>query len=130
MLINKDKTMDIETLIQIYLHASKVGLEAQKDFVKEWTERMLWQMMVDGFQNKPFSSVITFICDQTKIAVKNNGWDTYDPDGVSWFLALYSESYSKCVSRRYSYDIIFSDCFRRYFRDQDLNAIYMKKLSE
>ena len=120
----------IDALIAVYLHASKVGLEVKKTFANDWTQRMCSQMIQDGFETKPYSAVISFICEQTKGAVAYNGWDTYDADGVSWFLALYSESYSKCVSRFHSYDEVFSDSFRQYFKGQDLNAIYMKKVLE
>jgi len=122
--------MDIEALILIYLGASKVGLDAKRDYVNEWTRGMSALMNRDGFETKPYPRVVSFICEQTKGAVNYNGWDTYDADGVSWFLALYSEAFTKYVNRRYTYDTVFSDCFRQYFKDQDLYPIYMKKLLE
>lgn len=120
----------INVLIAVYLHASRVQLEAQREDVNDLTRSISSQMIQDGFLKKPYSSVLSFICEQTKEKVENNGWEIYDPDGVSWFLALYCESYSKFVNSHYSYDKVFSDCFRYYFRGQDPHAIYMKKVLE
>ena len=120
----------IDVLTSIYLDASKKQLDVQREDVNDLTRNMSAQMIRDGFGTRPYSTVVSRICELTKDEVKYNGWETNDPDGVSWFLALYSESYCKFVNRTFSFDKVFSDCFRQYFSGHDLNAIFMKKLMD
>ena len=59
-------------------------------------------------------------CTSTKVALKQavraNGWNIQDEDGVSWWIGLYAQSYIRAMNNNeHSFDEIFKTVFIKYF---------------
>lgn len=101
---------------RIYLDSSKIALDRRSpdelNVINEQAE-FYKNFFSDGFLND--DDICNLLIENTISCVKYSGWDLYDIDGVTWFLANHIDAMVKAGVVD-SYEDIFIKCFKMYFK--------------
>ncbi len=111
----------IEKEAEIYCTSTKVALKSQERNIEPQIAGMANNLIVKGVVNFPYSTILQFMVTWTEQAVRANGWNIQDEDGVSWWIGLYAQSYIRAMNNNeHSFDEIFKAVFIKYFKDKQL----------
>ncbi|MGM9847261.1 MAG: hypothetical protein ACI31F_04855 [Muribaculaceae bacterium] len=108
---------DIENEADVYYKSSSFAVKMQGESLMNNLDTTALEMRQRGFASLDYDSAIYTINEWVRHYVNQSGWSEYDKDGVSWFIALFSISYCKCVQNTdVSLEKVFKDCFIQYFQ--------------
>lgn len=99
----------------IYINSSKIALSRRSpEYLSMIDEQANYFKKI--FSNYPLAmdDICDLIIEYTKDSVKNSGWDLYDADGVTWFIANNIDAMTKAGVID-DYDSMFVKCFNKYF---------------
>lgn len=106
----------IEKEAEIYCTSAKVALKSQEKSIGPQIADMANNLIVNGVVDFPYSTILQFMVTWTEQAVRANGWNIQDEDGVSWWIGLYAQSYIQTMNNNeHSFDEIFKAVFVKYF---------------
>lgn len=108
----------IDNEAEIYRISSAVAIKNKGNEVIPVLNNMTKLLVANAItENSPYSSVINKICSLVEEDVKSYNWDVCDEDGVSFIMGLYCKAYIRSLRKSIrTYDIMFKDCFKEYFR--------------
>ncbi len=120
--------MDDLTLLSeavIYCNSSKTGLkiashdpnfiENQNNIIDEWKNNQ-------AIQNLSYKDTVDEFVILIEEAIEHNHWKYNDIEGVSWFIAMYTDAIVKAKqSFANEYDAIFQDTFITFFKKHPMN---------
>lgn len=100
---------------QIYLNASKISLiKRSKEYLSLIDEQAKeFKTMFNGYF-LTLDDKCSLILDYTRQSVKSSGWELNDIDGVTWFIANFTDAMLKAKVID-DYDTVFVKCFKQYF---------------
>lgn len=100
---------------QIYLNASKISLSKRsKEYLSLIDEQAKeFKSMFNGYF-LTLDDKCSLILDYTRQSVKSSGWELNDIDGVTWFIANFTDAMLKAKVID-DYDTVFVKCFKQYF---------------
>lgn len=100
---------------QIYLNASKISLiKRSKEYLSLIDEQAKeFKTMFNGYF-LTLDDKCSLILDYTRQSVKSSGWELNDIDGVTWFIANFTDAMLKAKVIN-DYDTVFVKCFKQYF---------------
>ena len=106
----------IEREAEIYCTSAKVALRSQEKSIEPQIADMANNLIVKGVLNFSYSTILQFMVTWTEQAVRANGWNIQDEDGVSWWIGLYAQSYILAMNKNeHSFEEIFKTVFVKYF---------------
>ena len=106
----------IEREAEIYCTSAKVALRSQEKSIEPQIADMANNLIVKGVLNLSYSTILQLMVTWTEQAVRANGWNIQDEDGVSWWIGLYAQSYIRAMNNNeHSFEEIFKTVFVKYF---------------
>ncbi len=97
----------------IYCAASKTGLATRKPAFLEYIQNLANTWKADGnLRYFSFVDYAEFIAALARKDVIKSGWNEYDKDGASWYIANYVDA---AVKARDDFKNKYDDLFRRAF---------------
>lgn len=99
----------------IYCTSSYMGLslDPQANGVINHLKEVFLQ---DGKVNLPMNEISDFIVTLCRENVLNQIDNIEDEKGVAWSIALLAKAYIAASSNPYSYDTLFKECFKKYYK--------------
>lgn len=115
-ILERSNRFCIEKEAEIYCTSAKVALKSQEKSIGPQIADMANNLIVNGVVDFPYSTILQFMVTWTEQAVRANGWNIQDEDGVSWWIGLYAQSYIRAMNNNeHSFDEIFKAVFVKYF---------------
>lgn len=108
--------LGIDAEATIYCKSSHLGLriDPQANQVINHLKHVFQQEGKVDLPMNDISDFIVFLCQQN---VLNQIDNIEDEKGVAWTIALLSKAYIAASSIQCSYDTLFKECFKKYYKD-------------
>lgn len=108
----------IEKEAEIYCNSAKFALARQAKEIECQITEMAENLKCHSITDLSYTEILDLVVFWTEDAVRKNGWDIRDEDGVAWMIGLFTKSYIKASGTMRSFDEIFQQIFIKYFRSK------------